>query len=151
MQPRSQAYLECLRSVHGAMSEAIEGLPTEALDWVPGEEMNSICVLITHMVGAERYLAGDVAMQDPSQRDRPEEFRTSGLDAPTLKQRLADSEAYVERVLERLSAKDWEASRILGNGTKRSVAWALYHLLDHSAQHSGHVQLTRQLWEQQGL
>lgn len=150
MRARTQAYLECLRGVHGAMTEAIEGLPNEALDWMPGEEMNSICVLISHTVGAERFLAGDVTMEDPGQRDRPAEFRASGLDVQALKLRLADSEAYVERVLERLSVDDWEAPRKMSNGSERSVAWALYHLLDHTAQHSGHVQMTRQLWEQRG-
>ena len=150
MRPRTKAYFECLQGVHSAMAEAIEDLPPEALDWEPGEEMNSICVLVTHTAGAERFLAGDVAMEDPGQRDRPEEFRASGLDAETLIQRLAQSEAYIESVLERLSPEEWEAPRTMRDGTERSVSWALYHLLDHTAQHSGHVQMTRQLWEQRG-
>jgi len=29
------------------------------------------------------------------------------------------------------------------------VAWALLHALDHTAQHLGHMQITRQLWDQE--
>ena len=41
--------------VHDDLAKAIDGLPPEALDWVPGAEMNSITVLVVHLCGAERY------------------------------------------------------------------------------------------------
>jgi hypothetical protein len=30
-----------------------------------------------------------------------------------------------------------------------NIAWSLLHALEHTALHLGHMQLTRQLWEQQ--
>jgi ankyrin repeat protein len=30
------------------------------------------------------------------------------------------------------------------------VAWCLAHALEHTALHLGHMQITRQLWEQRG-
>lgn len=36
------------------------------------------------------------------------------------------------------------------DGQKFSVSWSLLHVLDHTAIHLGHIQLTRQLWEQSG-
>jgi hypothetical protein len=29
-----------------------------------------------------------------------------------------------------------------------TVAWAVLHAVDHTALHLGHIQITRQLWEQ---
>ncbi len=35
------------------------------------------------------------------------------------------------------------------DGREYTVAWALFHALEHTALHLGQMQLTRQLWEQQ--
>ena len=120
-----------------------------ALDWVPGPEMNSLAVLVTHVAGSERYWVGDVIASEPSDRDRPAEFRTSGLDAETLKSRLAGSLAYIRGVLERLVFQDLEAIRTSPRDNHQlTVAWCLAHSLTHTATHMGHIQLTRQLWDQ---
>jgi hypothetical protein len=52
-------YLERLQSLHEDMKETIKELPQAALDWVTGPGMNSLCVLIVHTAGAERYWIGD--------------------------------------------------------------------------------------------
>ncbi|NIU62141.1 MAG: DUF664 domain-containing protein, partial [Gammaproteobacteria bacterium] len=36
------------------------------------------------------------------------------------------------------------------DGREFRVSWSLLHALDHVAQHTGHVQITRQLWDQRG-
>ena len=68
-------YLNLLEARHNEILEAIEGLPSAALDWSPGTDMNSISVLVFHLTGAERYWIGNVAAQDPKERDRDAEFR----------------------------------------------------------------------------
>ena len=65
-----------------------------ALDWTPGPDMNSISVLVFHLTGAERFWIGDVAAQEPAERDRNAEFKVHGVDADILKQRLADNLDY---------------------------------------------------------
>jgi len=64
--PILEDYLERLQALHESIESAIEGLPQAALDWVPGPDMNSFAVLVTHVAGAERYWIGDVAGRDPS-------------------------------------------------------------------------------------
>ena len=61
----------------------LEGLKGEQLDWSPGEQMNSLCVLAVHVTAAERFWVG-IAIDDMTERDRAAEFRASGceLDAP---------------------------------------------------------------------
>jgi hypothetical protein len=67
-----------------------------------------------------------------------------------LTKRLDDSLDYVHRVLENLTLPDLETSRVSSrNGREVTVAWALAHALKHTALHVGHIQITRQLWEQQ--
>lgn len=41
-------YLERLQALHADIECTIEGLPPEALDWVPGPDMNSLGVLAVH-------------------------------------------------------------------------------------------------------
>lgn len=142
-------YGERLGALYAALLQTIEGLPPAALDWVPGPEMNSLSVLATHVAGSTRYWIGDVAAQDPSGRDREAEFRTHGLEAAVLEARLAGSLEHSQRVLEGLTLSDLEALRVSPrDGRQFSAAWCLAHALEHTALHLGHMQLTRQLWDE---
>jgi len=144
-------YGERLDALYAALLQTIEGLPPVALDWVPGQEMNSLSVLAIHVAGATRYWIGDVAGQDSSGRDRGAEFLTHGLDAAALKARLTGALEHSQRVLEDLTLADLEASRVSPrDGRQFSVAWCLAHALEHTALHLGHMQLTRQLWDERG-
>lgn len=144
-----EAYLERLEILHERIKGVAAGLPAEALDWQPGPETNSIAVLMVHIAGAERYWIGDVAGQEPSGRNRPAEFETAGLDATTLSQRLDKSLAHARTVLGRLSPAELAQPRQSARHQRAfSVAWALLHALEHTAVHSGHIELTRQLWEE---
>jgi uncharacterized damage-inducible protein DinB len=143
-------FLNRLDELHTNIKQAIQDLPQEALDWSPGEGMNSISVLIVHLTGAERYWIGDVALGDPSSRDRAAEFRVEGIPFDALQARLVDSSAYAQNALTRLTLGDLEQERVSPrDGRKFSVAWALLHALEHTALHLGHIQVSRQLWEQQ--
>jgi len=130
---------------------AIDGLPQEALDWAPGFNMNSLCVLIVHLTGAERYWLGNVVGKDLSDRDRDGEFLARELDEITLKERLSDSMAYARDLLETLTLEDLESNRTSPrDGRTFTVAWSIFHALEHTAIHVGHIQMVRQLWEQRG-
>jgi uncharacterized damage-inducible protein DinB len=150
MLPVLDAYAQQLQALHDGMVQVIAELPPAALDWVPGPNMNSLVVLAVHVAGAERYWIGDVVGQEPSGRDRDAEFRARRLDADTVRTRLATSLEHSRRVLDKLIAPDLEALRTLPrDGQQFTVAWCLFHALEHIALHLGHMQLTRQLWEQQ--
>jgi uncharacterized damage-inducible protein DinB len=129
--------------------KTIEGLPTTALDWSPAPEANSISVLVFHVSGSERYWIGDVAMGEPSDRDREAEFRARGFEAEVLKAKLDASLEYAQTALERLTLDDLEQTRpVLRGGRTVTVAYALLHTLEHAREHVGHIQLTGQLWKQ---
>jgi uncharacterized damage-inducible protein DinB len=142
-------YTNLLEERHNEILEAIEGLPPAALDWSPGTDMNSINVLVFHLTGAERYWIGNIAAQDPKERDRDAEFRVHGVEIDVLKKRLADNLEYAQQALSNFTSQDLETECISGRDERSfTVAWALLHALEHTTLHLGQIQLTRQLWEQ---
>ncbi len=154
MHPYFQDYLERLVDLHQDILKAIEGLSPEALDWTPIQEttsdMNSIAVLVTHLCGAERYWIGEVACGDPSGRMRDDEFQVSGMNNAKLVEKINDATSYAQSAMEKLSLDDLltKESRLSG-GQPVTVGWALLHALEHTALHLGHIQITRQMWNEQ--
>lgn len=142
-------YLNNLQELHDEIRGAAKDLPAHALDWTTGVDTNSINVLVVHLTGAERYWIGDVIMRDLSGRDRDSEFRVHGLSSDDLLQRLSNTEIYFQSALETLTPQELEEVRISPrNGRELTLGWALCHVLKHTALHVGHIQLTRQLWQQ---
>jgi hypothetical protein len=112
--------------------------------------MNSFNVLAVHVAGSERWWIGDLVAGEPSGRVRESEFETRGLSGSDLKERLSASLSYCRGVLARLTMEDLETVRIAPVSRKEyRVGWCLAHTLEHTALHLGHMQLTRQLWDQE--
>ena len=148
MQTFFKDYLSLLQDCHNSILEALDGLPPAALDWTPGPDMNSISVLVFHLTGAERYWIGDVAAQDPAERDRDAEFRVHDVEMDVLKKRLANNLEYARSTLNKFTIQDLETMRVTASGREYTTVWALLHALDHATLHLGQIQVTRQLWEQ---
>jgi uncharacterized damage-inducible protein DinB len=142
-------YLNLLQERHTEILEALEGIPSAALNWTPGPAMNSISVLVFHLTGSTRYWIGDIATQESSNRDREAEFRVHDIDVDVLKKRLADNLEYARNTLSKFSIEDLQTPRESARNERTfTVAWALLHALEHMTLHLGQIQLTRQLWEQ---
>ncbi len=151
MTPFSEAFFNFLKNRHDELARTVEGLSSEALDWCPGPDMNSLAVLITHVIGVERYWLGEVAFSEPAHRDREAEFQTRGLSAADLTGQLAEASTDLHRLLDSLELADLDAIRTAPHdGRQVTVAWCLAMVLAHTSTHVGHAQITRQLWEQNG-
>jgi hypothetical protein len=151
MLPFYEALAERFHHLHQDILDNLQALPPEALDWIPGHEMNSVSVIIVHLTGAERFLIGDVVMQDPSNRNRDAEFLVKGMTKADLIRRVEDAEAYNRSVFEKLTLENLAAERLHPRQGTVTVAWALLNALDHVAEHTGHIQMTVQLWHQRAL
>ena len=141
--------LSRLEEMHQQYFDYMDGLSTEELDWSPGPEMNSLCVLGVHVTAAERFWIG-LGINDVSKRDRPAEFRASGYELEALTARFAANiafyrEAFVwqdgARLAEVVDVSDFmdRPSQLVTRG------YALLRGLDHTAEHLGHAGMTRQL------
>lgn len=152
MLPFYEALADRFHELHGDIQRDLEALPSAALDWTPGAEMNSVSVIIVHLTGAERFLIGDVIMSDASNRNREAEFRVAGMSKEDLVHRLDETESYIKAAFEKLNLADLETQRIHPrHGDQVSVAWALLHALEHAATHVGHINITVQLWRQMSV
>ena len=150
MQPFFADYLSNLQEFHDVIRKAIKGLPQHVLDWKYSPDMNSMNVLVVHLIGAERYWIGDVIAGEPSGRDRESEFMVRGISEIELLEKLNEIENYIRRKLETFTLQEVEESRISPRNSREvTVGWALCHVLKHTALHVGHIQITRQLWEKQ--
>lgn len=141
--------LERLGFLHTEVSKAIQDLPVDALDWAPAPGANAMGTLVVHLTGAERYWIGTVIGGEPSDRVRESEFLADRLAVVDLQQRLDDLDRLAPTVLDALSLADLaRPCRVPRDGRTVTVGWALAHAIEHTAVHVGHIQLTRQLWEQ---
>ncbi len=143
-------YADCLNNLqelHNDVAKTIEGLPLEALDWSPKPGVNSITVLIVHLIGSQHFLFGEVIGGQDIHRDRDAEFLAKGLTPDALVQRLNDSLKYIEVALERLTLADLER-KCMFRTREVTLGWVIGHSLKHTATHLGHIQVMRDLWEQ---
>jgi uncharacterized damage-inducible protein DinB len=143
--------LERFEFLYRAIETAVADLPDEALNWKPGPDLNSIAVILAHTAGAWRYWVGDVAGEMPSGRVRSEEFETRDVNAAEMLGRLRAAMETGREVLAQLDLSRLSETRAAGLDDKQhTVGWAILHALEHTALHTGHIQITCQLWEQRG-
>lgn len=136
-----------LEALHADYRTHLAGLSTEDLDWSPGAEMNSLCVLAVHVTAAERFWIG-IAIDDVPERDRPSEFRAKAYPLEDLLASFAANIAFYRSAFEAQSADGLGEELSLEFADRKincSRGYALLHALDHTAEHLGHAGMTRQL------
>lgn len=146
-------YQRRIEDVRGQVRDLVAGLPAEALNWRPlpsdhprAGEVNSLAVLAAHVAGAEHFWVGEVVGGLPARRDRDAEFATVATDAADLVRLLETAGAQTRDLFARLQPSDLDGERNVRNRTV-PVRWCLLHVIDHTALHLGHMQLTYQLWQ----
>jgi uncharacterized damage-inducible protein DinB len=133
-----------------AMRRAIDGSPTELLNWRPaGEETNSIAIIAVHAVTSTRWWLSVAITGNAPERDRPAEFRTKVSSAEELLSIVDPLAAECRDLLSSEDPLDLGASRTdpRDGGGATTVAWALIHAVEHLQEHVAHTELTRQVWE----
>lgn len=143
-------YLLRIEDLHRQITALVDNLPEKALNWRPisggdGDNTNSIAVLVTHIAGAEHFWVGEVIGRRSPTRNRDSEFLAQEKNADMLIEKIQASEAETRSVLVSLKPEDLSSTRQV-QGKTVVVRWALLHVIDHTALHLGHMQLTCQLW-----
>jgi DinB superfamily len=145
--PMIVAARELFEEELGELRDAIEGLPTEALDWrPPADDTNPLTVLATHGMHSTRWwltIARGAPLPD---RDRPSEFVA---EVGSTEELMTFVDRMAEDCLARLDPQepfDAGAARQVPDDDPVSSAWALLHALEHLREHVAQAQLTRQLW-----
>ena len=152
MVPIFASVLSRLEEMHQQYFDYMDGLSTEELDWSPGPEMNSLCVLGVHVTAAERFWIG-LGIDDVIERNRPAEFEASGLELEALIARFRANIGFYREAFEGQDADRLAEVVDVGDFMERpsqmvSRGYALLRGLDHTAEHLGHAGMTRQLLDQ---
>jgi uncharacterized damage-inducible protein DinB len=145
-----QEYLTVLNELRSQVQKQMEGLSPEALDWQPirgaGElATNSLAVMAAHLAGSEAFWIKEIVARQPIQRNRDAEFATQGVSALELQARLVAAAKNTEEILPLLKEGQLAEERKVRDRSV-TVRWSILHVIEHTAQHLGHMQLTRQLW-----
>jgi len=139
-----------IEDLRGQIRNLIAGLPVEALNWRPTEQIddhatNSLAVLATHTAGAEHFWLGEVVGGLPPTRNRDAEFVTEVDSAAPLLQLLESVGQETRQIFANLTQADLNQTRP-ARDKEVAVRWAILHVIDHTALHLGHMQITYQLW-----
>jgi len=149
-----QAALNVTRESFEMMSEALQGLPPEALAWKPAADGNAIAVLVRHSITATRFWMDAASGRQRSiaayrAGERAESFRAGASDASAM-QGLIDS--YVKEMEAALAtATAADLARVatwleVDDAPTASGYECLHRAIGHLREHVGQVQLTRDLW-----
>jgi uncharacterized damage-inducible protein DinB len=139
-------YIDMLRALRAEAVPLGEGLDAGALNWRPtATDTNSIFQLLTHIIGSEAWWLHQIVGGVDIHRDRPAEFAVGGTDIASLKVRYEAVARHSEEVLRGLSPADLSVARDTTMGP-HTVRWCIAHVIDHTARHIGHIELTCQLW-----
>jgi len=129
----------------------VRALPAEGLNWRPGDETtNSLAMIVRHVTFGQRLIL-NMALGNPP--TLPIDERTRGLhnDPATHDELLGllDSAAEARRkLLTQLDALDLTETVSGPIGSPRPRFSFAAHSVAEAAEHIGHAELTRQLWEQ---
>lgn len=142
-----RAFVDQYRAVHRAMREQISDLDASTLGWAPGQDTNSIAVLVTHVIGSEieavRTLAGV-----ESDRVRSQEFEVRSADAAALLSLVDRADATLDELTPSIDGARLAADHVRPGAldkTSRPGVYVLMHSLAHAREHLGQMMLTRQL------
>jgi len=143
-------YVERIEDLHSQVSGLIAELPAQALNWRPIEgkddhASNSLAVLTAHIAGAEHYWIAEVIGDRVGTRDRDAEFVTVAANAVEIVSLLEKTAHETREVFSTLSESDLNRAR-QARGRTIPVRWCILHVIDHTALHLGHMQITYQLW-----
>ena len=139
--PMARAWLQHLRD---SAIFKVDGLTAEQLRWQPARSANSLGVLVVHLGYAERLWLRAICAGEPMDmgwRARMFELPAGwGVDEVVAFYRAESTLA--DAVLDRAASFDLPSAGELRTTTLR---WAVYHLIEETARHVGHMDITREL------
>ena len=146
MLPELASAMTELDDLFNQAKQIIQTLDSTGLNYRPGVEMNSIYAITTHIVGSLKWYLGQVIAGRDMRRDREAEFRASGADAPALVRALDDALTFAREILETITPAMLDETRQARTRTV-TVRQGVAHVVAHTAQHIGHIEITAQLFK----
>jgi uncharacterized damage-inducible protein DinB len=139
--PMARAWLQHLRD---SAVFKLEGLSAEQLRWRPAPGANSLGVIVVHLGYAERLWIRAIFAGEPMDmgwRDHMFELPEGWTRDDVVSFYRAETER-VDTVLDRAASFDLPSQ---GDLRPTTLRWAVLHLIEETARHVGHMDITREL------
>jgi uncharacterized damage-inducible protein DinB len=139
--PMARAWLQHLRD---SVVFKLEGLDADQLRWRPAPTANSLGVIVVHLGYAERLWIRDIfAGESMDMEWRKHMFELpDGWGYSEIVAFYKDETAQVDAVLDAATSFDLPSA---GDLRPTTLRWAILHLIEETARHAGHMDLTREL------
>ena len=145
-----QEYVDRLEGIWKQVRETVQGLDQADLNWTPlPQDTNSLAVLVIHLRATERFWMRQVIRGQDVHRDRAAEFASSAVTPSDLEAILNEAGQDAREVLSTVTVEQLLEERVVW-GQTRTVQGCILYLIEHMADHLGHMQLTKQLYESGG-
>ncbi|MBG94764.1 MAG: hypothetical protein CL793_05875 [Chloroflexi bacterium] len=148
MESEIQSYINHFEQTHQELQSILNSLPESALHWAPLEDdANSPAILVTHMLGAERFRIHQIVAGYDIHRDRESEFQTSTATLDDLRSTLEQVNADTKKMLLSITTADLDKIRPAARDYEQAESgrWHVLHTIEHFGIHLGHLSLTIQL------
>jgi uncharacterized damage-inducible protein DinB len=139
--PMARAWLQHLRD---SAIFKLEGLDAAQLRWRPAPTANSLGVIVVHLGYAERlWIRAIFAGQPMDMEWRKQMFELpDGWGRDEVVAFYRDETAQVDAILDRATSFDLVST---GDLRPTTLRWAVLHLIEETARHAGHMDITREL------
>ncbi len=138
-----------LEDQHTFAGHAIQNTTAEALNWKPASTpSDSLAGLVHHVVEVQRLWLDTVIGGDPVPEGLATAHQAIADSSESLQRMMDESLVRSKARLESLTAAQMDETRER-RGRTVTVRWAAYHTLEHTAMHVGHMQITRQVYDEQ--
>lgn len=141
-------YLQSIETQRGKIFDILASAPREAWNWVPaGDETNSLYVIATHVIGSEHGWIFEILGRGEQTRNRPAEFQAKGNSLDALRAEYERVGNATREIFEKLTEQDLTDTRHRESHDDVTARWIILHVIEHSSEHLGQMELTKQLWE----
>jgi hypothetical protein len=140
---------QTLKALHSDMQFLIKGVPAAGLNWQPGTNTNSLWAITLHTLGTTLHLLSTAADIEPRWQawQRATELAATGDDPGLLLQAIRNMDDFLDKVFSVLEEESPGAERDW-LGKPKPISYLVSHAVEHAGRHVGHMELTRQLWDQ---
>ena len=134
--------LSFLDQYRDTMVFKISGLDEDQARWAPTPQANSLLTLIVHLTGVERSWSENVILGNDVDRERDAEFNEL-VASTNVERAVTEYLKQCDRTNEILRSVELDQPCVGEAGY--SVRWVALHLLEETARHAGHADITREL------
>ncbi len=161
MSAYNDATLSLFRLLCNQVIDTLDGMPEDEMAaWrtsLAHGDTSTMYGMATHIAGAGEFWTLEAVGGIDLNRQRLQEFAASGS-IETIRQRYDAWLSQLEELLNSLTEEDLQAVFVREPnpaqgviGARKPKAECILHALEHTALHLGHMQVQRQLWDQEQI